>query len=75
MFRSVVFNVGEIVPQGQFYALLGRFCDVRDLGGDFCSLGILNFWIDYKEKQYLLLWSQSKWCSFDSMVRDKGYKI
>jgi len=37
-------------PRVRFYALLGRFCDLRDLGGDFCSLSILNFWIDYKKK-------------------------
>jgi len=36
--------------RGLFYALLGRFCDLRDLGsdfsfqgGDFCSLNMLNF--------------------------------
>jgi len=23
-------------PGGRFYALWGRFCDLRDLGGDFC---------------------------------------
>jgi len=52
----------------------GRFYDLQDLGGNFCSLSILNFWIDLK-KQYLLLWSQSKWCTFYSIVSDKGYKI
>jgi len=43
-------------PRGRSYASLGRFCDLRDLGGNFrfqggdnCSLSILNFWIDYKK--------------------------
>jgi len=43
--KSVVFSVGEIAPQGRFYALWGRFCDLPHLGcdfsfqgGDFCRL-------------------------------------
>jgi len=35
----VVFNVGEIAPMGRFYALGGRFCDLRDLAGDFSLQG------------------------------------
>jgi len=51
-FKPVVFDVGEIAPQGaiscvvgailwftrfggRFHALWGRFCNLRDLGGDF----------------------------------------
>jgi len=26
------------------------------------------------KNQYLLLWNQSLWCTFDSMVRNKAYK-
>jgi len=70
---SVVFNVGEIAPQGRLHALWGRFCDLRDLGGDFgfqggdfCKLWHTQMFIDSKN-QYLLLWNHSIWCTFDSI--------
>ena len=68
-------------PRGRFHALWGRFCDLRDLGGDFGFQGgdfcrwkhaqMLNW---FQKNQYLLLWNQSLWCTFDSMVRNKAYK-
>jgi len=61
-FESVVFNVGDLGDLGG---------DFSFQVGDFCSLTILKFWIDWK-KLYLLLWNQSNWCTFDSKVRDTG---
>ena len=42
-------------------------------GCDFCMLKPTKFWIDSK-KQHFLLWNQSIWCTFDSMVHHKGHK-
>ena len=33
--KTVVFNVAKSPSSGRFHALWGRFCDLRDLGGDF----------------------------------------
>jgi len=48
----VVFNVGEIGPQRAILCVVGRFCVLRDLGGDFSFRGaifagwnVLKFWI------------------------------
>ena len=82
--RSVVFNVDEIVPRERFHALWGRFCDLRDLEGDCRAIAVSKGrFLQVKtyskvelipKKQYLLLWNQSIWCTFNSMVRNKGYK-
>jgi len=39
IFRPAVFNVGEIAPQWAILCFVGRFCDLRDLGGDFTFQG------------------------------------
>ena len=49
----------------------GRF---RFPGGDFCRLKHTQMLNWFQKYIYLLLWNQSIWCTFDSMVRNKGYK-
>ena len=41
-----------------FMRYWGWFCDLRDLGGDFCSVSILNFLIDYKKTIFVTLKSK-----------------
>jgi len=64
-FTAMVFNVGEIAPQG---AILWH----RRFGGRFLPVKTYYNFEFIPKKQYLLLWNQSIWCSFDSMDHDKG---
>jgi len=77
----VVFNVGEFAPQGTISCVVrailwftrfgGRF---RFPGGRFLQVKTYSNVELISKNQYLLLWNQSLWCTFDSMVRNKGYK-
>ena len=49
---------------GGFRFLEGRFLQVKT----YSNVQMIP------KNQYLLLWNQSIWCTFDSMVRNNGYK-
>jgi len=59
---TVVFNVGEIAPRGQFHALWGRFCDLQDLGVDFSVHG--DDFCRLKHTQMLTWFQKNNICYF-----------
>ena len=50
----------------------GGFVIYEIWGGDFCKLKRTKIWNWFKE--FLLLWNQNIWCTFDSIFRNKVYR-
>jgi len=58
---------------GSFYILPDLGDNFSSKEGDFCRLEYTKI-LDTKNESYLPFWTQIIWCTFNSMVRNKGYK-
>ena len=72
---------GRNRPQRAISCVVGAILWFTRFGGDFGFQGGRFLQVEtysnvelIPKNQYLLLWNQSLWCTFDSMVRNKAYK-